>query len=374
MEKLEKKLSSGVISVEISEQSWNSSDLFDFAERKNPKRAFLFVSKVLGRHIPVSPAIMRQTYKDLAQQIPQDIQTPILFVGMAETAVGLAAGVFEEISKNHPESLLLLTTRNPVDGELLCQFKEEHSHATDHLIYYPKEQVQKDAINQCKSIVLIDDEITTGNTFKNLINALYQADINQFSQVLTFTLTDWSSNNLSSHIGFPTKQLALMKGNWHWEADLKAPIPIMPDVNVTKKGKATISPRQDWGRVGCTRYQDNGWIAQFRAQKNEKILVLGSGEFVYPPFLIAEHLENQGAEVYFSAITRSPIAKGCAIKSTLSFSDNYGLNIPNYCYNVADQSFDRIILCIETQAKDIDETLLSGLSAICNQLEIAVYE
>lgn len=31
------------------------SGLFRIAERINPKRAFLFVSTVLGRHIPVAP-------------------------------------------------------------------------------------------------------------------------------------------------------------------------------------------------------------------------------------------------------------------------------------------------------------------------------
>ena len=39
-------------------------DLLGFAQRINPKRAFLFVSKVLGRHIPVAPSIMRGAFTD----------------------------------------------------------------------------------------------------------------------------------------------------------------------------------------------------------------------------------------------------------------------------------------------------------------------
>lgn len=39
--------------------SYQLEDLLDFAQRINPKRAFLFVSKVLGRHIPVAPSTMR---------------------------------------------------------------------------------------------------------------------------------------------------------------------------------------------------------------------------------------------------------------------------------------------------------------------------
>ncbi len=66
-------------------------DLFDIAERRNPKRAFLFVSKVLGRHIPVPPSVMRQAYRQLASQFPATLTGPVLFIGMAETAVGLGA-------------------------------------------------------------------------------------------------------------------------------------------------------------------------------------------------------------------------------------------------------------------------------------------
>lgn len=48
---------------------WTLDDLLGFAERINPKRAFLFVSKVLGRHIPVAPSTMRRAFSDLASLI-----------------------------------------------------------------------------------------------------------------------------------------------------------------------------------------------------------------------------------------------------------------------------------------------------------------
>lgn len=50
-----KNLSCGRIEVSSEDTVYPLSDLFDIAERRNPKRVFLFVSKVLGRHIPVSP-------------------------------------------------------------------------------------------------------------------------------------------------------------------------------------------------------------------------------------------------------------------------------------------------------------------------------
>ena len=86
-------LSCGTIQVTGRQKNFLLDDLFDIAERRNPKRAFLFVSKVLGRHIPVSPSVMRQVYRQLAEQIPEGMAGPVLVIGMAETAVGLGAGV-----------------------------------------------------------------------------------------------------------------------------------------------------------------------------------------------------------------------------------------------------------------------------------------
>ena len=95
MEKLVQTYAAGRLELEIARADLPPEALFDFAERQNPRRVFLFVSKVLGRHIPVAPSVMRDVQQRLADGItlPPDMQT--LFVGMAETAVGLGAGVAE---------------------------------------------------------------------------------------------------------------------------------------------------------------------------------------------------------------------------------------------------------------------------------------
>ena len=98
-------LSCGTIQVTRDQGEVSLDDLFDIAERRNPKRAFLFVSKVLGRHIPVPPSVMRQAYRQLASQFPSTLTGPVLFIGMAETAVGLGAGVFDEVRHQHRESV-----------------------------------------------------------------------------------------------------------------------------------------------------------------------------------------------------------------------------------------------------------------------------
>ncbi|WP_319783556.1 phosphoribosyltransferase domain-containing protein [Oceanisphaera sp. IT1-181] len=366
------QLTTGRLSVTPQPARWTCADLFNIAERRNPKRAFLFVSKVLGRHMPVSPGTMRAVYRDLAEQIPDDLPGPVLFVGMAETAVGLAAGVHQEYRTRRTDTCLLTSTRHPVEGDLWCEFKEEHSHATDHLIYWPADAALRQQVAQAASLVLVDDEATTGNTFVNLLTALRQAGqdgLPNLQQVCAVTLTDWSGDALASRTELPVQSINLLAGQWSWQADADATLPTMPMVNVTERGAAKLSERQDWGRLGVA---DSPVMLgrDITATQGERILVLGSGEFVWQPFLLAERLAQAGATVHYSSTTRSPISVGHAIETALSFTDNYGLGIPNYTYNIFPERYDRIILCSETPRSAWDPQLLTAL----HHPEFAYYE
>jgi len=368
----ERELPGGTLRVE-TQSPLPLDTLFDIAARKNPKRAFLFVSKVLGRHIPVSPAVMRESYETLAAKIPRDLPGPVLFIGMAETAVGLAAGVFRAAREPIAEPVFLTSTRHPVQGELLCEFKEDHSHATDHLIYMPADAALRHRALNARTLILVDDEATTGKTFLNLLQALRDAGLQSLSRVITVTLTDWNCEAVQRHCPLPVDSLSLVAGQWRWTPRLDAPVPVMPGVNVTAQGAVALCARQDWGRLGMDS-SDCHFAGDLTAEAGERILVLGSGEFIWPPFLLAERLEQQGAEVRFGSLTRSPISEGLAIASSLAFSDNYGLGIPNFVYNVAQQNVDRVIVCVETPVASVCPVLLAGLRRTAPRVEVIGYE
>ncbi|WP_442798978.1 phosphoribosyltransferase domain-containing protein [Pantoea vagans] len=368
----ERELPGGTLRVE-TQSPLPLDTLFDIAARKNPKRAFLFVSKVLGRHIPVSPAVMRESYETLAAKIPRDLPGPVLFIGMAETAVGLAAGVFRAAREHIAEPVFLSSTRHPVQGELLCEFKEDHSHATDHLIYMPADAALRHRALNARTLVLVDDEATTGRTFLNLLQALRDAGLQGLSRVITVTLTDWSGEAVQRHCPLPVESLSLVAGQWRWTPRPDAPVPVMPGVNVTAQGAVALCARQDWGRLGMDD-SNCRFAGDIMAEAGERILVLGSGEFIWPPFLLAERLEQQGAEVRFGSLTRSPISEGLAIASSLAFSDNYGLGIPNFVYNVAQQNVDRVIVCVETPVASVCPVLLAGLRRTAPRVEVIGYE
>ncbi|WP_140919106.1 phosphoribosyltransferase domain-containing protein [Limnobaculum xujianqingii] len=366
------ELSTGVISVR-SDQPADFNALFEMAERNNPKRSFLFVSKVLGKHIPVTPSAMKACHHALAAKIPADLPQPILFIGMAETAVGLAAGVHREYTRAGNQACLVTSTRHPVDGELFCEFKENHSHATDHLIYLPEDPQLREMFLQARSLVLVDDEATTGNTFCNLYQSLFAAGLSNLSQIVTVTLTNWSDGALAQRLDIPVNEVCLISGSWSWQPKEDAPIPVMPSVNVTARGLAPMATQQNWGRLGCIQHRLT-LMRDHTRYTGKKVLVLGTGEFMWQPFLLGEQLEAAGAEVYLSSTTRSPISTGMAIKCGVAFSDNYGLGIANYMYNIVPDEYQHILLCCETPAAFVDPELLAYLSSGKAVLEVIVHD
>ena len=375
-------------------KNYELEDLLGFAQRINPKRAFLFVSKVLGRHIPVAPSTMRHAFTDLANLVPDDLPEPILVIGMAETAVGLSAGVHQALQTRYPNALLLNSTRHSQHNKnntetLLTTFSEDHSHASQHLIYQSADTVTQAQLLASKTLIMVDDEASTGNTCVNVVTALRNAGLDQLQQVHLTTLVDWSLNQNQSHANaddtiatrlsnIEFHRHHLLSGAWQW-TDAPNPEPItMPSVDTTEAGSYALGDTGNWGRFPTLDSTDGFafYLTKFQAAFNlfnqqaqsekasfekeqlpQRILVLGSNEFVWLPFLLAEWLETQtqNATVKFSALTRSPIALGGAITTMLSFSDNYGLGMTNFAYNVEPNDWDLIVLCVETSADSVDE-------------------
>ena len=367
-------LSRGRISVTVNHHhpEWKLDDLLSFAERINPKRAFLFVSKVLGKHIPVAPSVMQKSYQDLAALIPKNLPYPISVIGMAETAVGLGAGVYRELKPDFGENAIFLTTtRHPVETlPTLGLFLEEHSHAQDQFILSSHDAIKHQHILSSKTLILVDDEISTGKTFRNLILSLKKSGLEHVERIILVTLVNWAEQHLvTDDLGIPVEVVSLLHGHWQWQDNNKEIDIQMPNVSSTQQQSQKIIAPNDWGREP-TFLECSVWQKIESIQAHEKVLVLGSGEFTWIPFLMAEQLEKQDVEVYFSSTTRSPIMQGQSIESICLFKDNYGLNMNNYAYNVKHQEFDRVFLIIETAKDSVDPLLFEQIK----NLEIISYE
>lgn len=359
---LSAQLVRGRLDVNVEECVIAPDALFGFAERRNPKRAFLFVSKVLGRHIPVRPSVMNASFENLAAKIPADLPGPVLVIGMAETAVGLGAGVHRAFSASRPDAVYMVSTRHPTGTELFARFEEEHSHASAHLIHLPVDPDVREMMLNARSLVLVDDEASTGKTFINLHRALVDAGLSKVERVVTCVLTDWSGGAVRNTIGTWADQVSLIQGAYRFIEDIDAPLPQMPSVGTIAAGVWPLSPGNDWGRLGVRNVEDT-LAPELQVAAGERVLVVGTSEFVWRPFLLAERLERAGADVHFSSTSRSPIALGHAIGHALSFSDNYGLGIPNFLYNVSPGQFDRVLICSETPAQAVPAELVAALKA-----------
>ena len=139
----------------------------DLAIRNNNKRRFLFVSKVLGKHLPCRSCDMDNLGKDIVKvyEKKQDYLNSGVVISFAETGTALGHSVFNYINADYE---FIHTTREKVQNKKSLHFLEEHSHATNHNLYYEDLKYLKEK----DEIILVDDEITTGNTCINLIKKI----------------------------------------------------------------------------------------------------------------------------------------------------------------------------------------------------------
>ena len=138
------ELPTGTLELTIEHSEFPLDELLGFAARANARRGFLFLSKVLGKHWPVAPSMMKQIHASLAAGVP-DPHGPVVFIAMAETAIGLGQGVFEAWLEANPgrEALFLHTTRYRVGDGPIIEFEEAHSHAPRQFLHLPPDQARK---------------------------------------------------------------------------------------------------------------------------------------------------------------------------------------------------------------------------------------
>ncbi|MFE6778885.1 phosphoribosyltransferase [Streptomyces sp. NPDC057702] len=145
-------------------------ELLGLALRRNPRRAHLLVSNVLGKHVPQRPDVVYGAGVRLGERVrallgEADAARAVV-LGYAETATGLGHSVADGLAL----APYLHSTRRPVAGVApVGGFEEEHSHATSHLLL-PEDP---ELLAGDGPLVLVDDEFSTGRTVLNTIRTLH---------------------------------------------------------------------------------------------------------------------------------------------------------------------------------------------------------
>ncbi|MBB4979705.1 phosphoribosyltransferase [Streptomyces nymphaeiformis] len=145
--------------------------LLGLALRRNPKRAHLLVSSVLGKHVPQRPAVVYGSGLALGRRVREllgdEEAARSVVLGYAETATALGHAVADGLGL----APYLHSTRRPVAGVARAGgFEESHSHATSHLLLPEDPKL----LAGDGPLVLVDDEFSTGNTVLNTIRALHE--------------------------------------------------------------------------------------------------------------------------------------------------------------------------------------------------------
>lgn len=371
------ELEAGVLTLTTSTDV--SRDIFQIAERINPKRAFLFVSTVLGRHIPVDPVEHRAALRQLADDVSSCLLSgPVFVMGFAETAVGIGAGVYDCLRGTNPERPMgyLTTTRFPaLDSREWFTIEESHSHAVDHVILEPRPGVVQQGRDA--TLVLVDDETTTGKTFSQLASGLSEQSL-RFGRIVLVTLTDWSDGRAEAAVsgifdGADVHSVCLQKGSWRWAPRINREPSTLPagfesarSPWVPNASQAFASPRLGIASSAVEQSGEEILSALELAGLqlpivDDKVLVVGAGEHVWQPMLAAEALCSRGIHTRFITTTRSPILKGDTIRQKISFPDHYGHGFWMYMHNVVPADWDRILFFTETGSDGIPSELVSWL-------------
>ena len=348
-------LRTGRLQVRITQQSVALEELCGFAARNNPKRGFLFVSKVLGKHWPSSPAQMERAHRLLAAQIPPELLAGAVVIGMAETATGLGHGVFEAgLACAAAPALYLQTTRYPISDAQRVDFQEPHSHAAQQFLYLPESADLRALFNHARCVVLVDDEISTGLTLANLVAALRLSN-SKLEHIVLLCLTDFSEGAAARRVSLvagvrSVSTVALLHGAFTFTRDPGFEMPL------AAVAFAAMSCRRAYlshysARLGLSeavRIPPALLSACAQLCTGGPVLVLGTGEFMHLAFCLARALCAGGVTAFVQATTRSPILLGNDIEACTEVPDPYGEKIANYLYNVNVASYCAVFVVHET--------------------------
>lgn len=388
-------------------------ELLGLALRRNPKRAHLLVSNILGKHVPQRPSVVHGAGFELGERVRDLLGEAearrAVVLGYAETATGLGHAVADGLGV----ATYLHSTRRPVAGVAQAGgFEEAHSHATSHLLL-PEDPDLLDATAEGSPLVLVDDEFSTGNTVLNTVRALharYPRD-----RYVIVALVDMRSEadqgrlaEFAEEIGARVDLVVRARGTVRLpdgvleqgrslvaahEADDTAgepPAPRSAPARVTLDWPAGVP---DGGRHGFTPVHRAALEAALPAMAGSiadalgdarRVLVLGFEELMYAPLRLATALEDATtADVRYSTTTRSPVLAvddpGYAIRSRLVFpahddpADGAG---DRYAYNVAGAGFDAVVAVVDstadTPALHAPDGLLARLAGHTDQVLLAV--
>jgi hypothetical protein len=322
---------------------------------------------------------------------PKIAGAPANVLGFAETATGLGHAVADVLGAPYLHS----TRRRVPTARPLVSFVEPHSHATDHHLL-PEDNA---LLSSGDTLVLVDDELSTGVTARNTIRALH-AIAPRAGYVLAALVDVRGAADVAAldafaaSLGVAVDVVALAAGEVHCPPDLfvRSAAETAAGARTSGRPGQVTEHRRLWprtvregGRHGFTPSDAAAARAAAAGVADElapglggrRVLVLGTEELMYAPTLIAAELAARGCAVRVSATTRSPVLvldqPGYPIRSGLTFrtSERRPVGAPaRFAYNIAPGEFHEIVLVVDEAAKAPE--LITALRAVAPRVHVVV--
>lgn len=299
---------------------FSPSDIVNVCKRKNnKKRDFLFVNSLQGKHLNVDPNKSFSMFSELSSIISKNIHKTekVIVIGFAETATAISHYIASSLSNC---IYYMQTSREYVDSaKVLLEFREEHSHATEQLVYGKVSE-----LFNCDHIIFVDDEISTGNTVLNFIHEIEKLNVHvKFSvaSILNWQNDEWT--NKFKHLGIDCFYLFRGKlKNLNAKVNIKecpsknslVRTSIHPTITVINNSLSNFTVERIGSKPVSISFFERTlygsiapYITSMLPKRDESILVLGTEEFMYAPMIFAKMLNFKlGANVKFHATTRKP--------------------------------------------------------------------
>lgn len=366
--------------------NYQQKDLVRIAKRENnTKRSYLVVDPLQGKHVPVEPSKALNLFKSLAEKFQGKYEGErLLLIGFAETATAIGAQAAITLGTKY-----IQTTREVIPDARYLFFSEAHSHATEQKLV--KDDIDR-VINDIDRIVFIEDEVTTGNTIMNIIKIITKEYQKKTKFAVASLLNGMTEEYLkiyqdekielhylvkTDHSGYGAVAeqyrcdglyiCAIPENHTHESADI--------DVQSEKNMREHIISIPGW--MNARRFVDakqyeaackklaKTVITETVVKQGERVLVIGTEEFMYPALLTGYEIEKMGCVVRCHSTTRSPIAVSTEEEYPLhcryELRSLYDPDRKTFIYDL--ENYDRVIVMTDAALASLKglETLIYAL-------------
>lgn len=355
-------------SVKYTEQ-----ELAAVAKRENnKKRSYLVVNRLQGKHVPVSPGTALRMFGSLAELLLEEYQGErLLLIGFAETATAIGAAVAEKLG-----ALYIQTTREQIQDVEYFYFSEQHSHATEQKLV--KDDLDR-VMERVDRIIFIEDEITTGNTIRNIIELLKKAypgcaGFSAASLLNGMAKTyqeEYAKSGIRLHWLLRTchdsyeERAADCRGDGICHGcDSSLPAVVPEEYRISGCRDARRLTDGTLYKTAC-RQMGREAVERLQPVRGERILVIGTEEFMYPALVLASMLEEKTGWVRCHSTTRSPILVSSEawypLHERYELRSLYDRQRTTFLYDLS--AYDRV--CMVTDAGEEEK---EGLYSLINAL------